>query len=159
MCFHAHIRVAWEGVTRPSLRAPLEPVCSVHTGCRNCFVPLLRISGAFVIAKGLPCSVEQLCGCGGLGDCQLCLLRLVTTQTLLSLLEASLLERASCVLPCISPRAVHNYKTTWLLSLLPLLWGATPCVSYHLTHLWLTFRLGFKRLLTTSQEQSSWRPF
>lgn len=45
------------------------------------------------------------------------------------------------------------------LSLLPLLQGVTPCVSCHLTHLWLTVKLGIKRLLPTSQEQSSWRPF
>lgn len=57
------------------------------------------------------------------------------------------------VLPSVPPRADSNYNTSWLLSLMPLLQGGIGYVSCDLTHLQLSFELGFKRLVTTPKRR------
>lgn len=135
-------RVVWEGVA--SLRTSRVPVCSVHMGCRlvSCLC-----SGFLWL---LPCNIEQLYGCDRLGDCQLWL---VLPQP--KPFHPHLKARCWSV-PC--GFALHLSQSWPQLqnNLTPFI---APCVSYHLACPWLTFKLGFKRLLITSQEQSSWRPF
>lgn len=136
-------RVAWEGIARPSLRASYVPVCGVHMDCKL----VSGLCSEFLWL--LPCSVEQLCGCERLGDCQLCPVWLATSQTLPSPLWR--LAAGTCPV-CF---AVH-LSQSWPQLQNDLAPFITPCVS---CRPWLAFKLGFKRLLIISQEQSSWRLF
>lgn len=122
---------------------------------QTCSLPLLRISLAFIIAKGLPCSVVQLCGCGGLWALFSMTFHNPNPSIITLRPHCWNVPHVSCLA---SLPADHNDNASWLLSLMLLLWGGICYVSCNLTHLQLGFKSGFKRLVAISWLWSSWRP-
>lgn len=103
-------RVAWEGVARPSLRATHES--AVFMWVTNLFLAFSQNFCGLYPAVLSSCVAVTGWEIASSAQCDL-----PQPSPFCPHFEGSLLECALCVLPYISPRAGHKYKTAWLLPL------------------------------------------